>query len=169
SLPVTHPFTHGLYGYLQLAGCGLPGLRRDTAALAANAVSILESLIHHRTLHAQSRRTHSPTSSHLPICPGCVESIQWMKGRLESLDPSSCSKNSPRNPPDATHLAPTNRKPHQLILQACKLLRLRTNTVLLVLYYGYLAIPLMLFLLLLLLLLLGMNCISSSLPPVRGA
>ncbi|KAI3535395.1 hypothetical protein CSPX01_11506 [Colletotrichum filicis] len=91
-----------------------------------------------------------------------------MKGRLESLDPSSCSKNSPRNPPDATHLAPTNRKPHQLILRACKLLRLRTNTVLLVLYYGYLAIPLMLFLLLLLLLL-GMNCISSSLPPVRGA
>ncbi|KAK1518722.1 uncharacterized protein CCOS01_11542 [Colletotrichum costaricense] len=38
--------------YLQPAGCGLPGLRRDTAALAANAVSILESLIHHRTLHA---------------------------------------------------------------------------------------------------------------------
>ncbi|KAK1521380.1 hypothetical protein CPAR01_14903, partial [Colletotrichum paranaense] len=96
SLPVTHPFTHGLN--LEPAGCGLPGLRRDTAALAANAVSILESLIHHRTSHAQSRRTHPPTSSHLPICPGCVKSIQWMKGRLESLDPSSCSKKFPTEP-----------------------------------------------------------------------
>lgn len=106
---------------IQPAGCGLPGLRRDTAALAANAASILESLIDHRTSSAQSRRTHPPTSSHLPICLGRVESIQWMK---DHLDPSSCSKNSPRNPPDATHLAPTNRKPQQLILRACKLLRI---------------------------------------------
>ncbi|KAK1641428.1 hypothetical protein BDP81DRAFT_133361 [Colletotrichum phormii] len=139
--------------------CRLLGLKRDTAA---NAASILESWIDHRTSRAQSCRTHPPTSSHLPICPGCVESIQWMKGRL---DPSSCSKNSPRNPPDATHLAPTTRKLHHLILRACKLpyyytYLLRTNTVILVLCYGYLAIPL---------LLLGMNCFSSPLAPVRRA
>ncbi|KAK1481013.1 hypothetical protein CCUS01_16074 [Colletotrichum cuscutae] len=151
--------------YLQPAGCGLPGLRRDTAALAANAVSMLESLIHRRTSHAPANVESPANLSRLRRVYPVDEGPSRVSRPLQLL------KKFPTEP--AQRDAPGTHKQktppaHSASPQATT--TAYENTVLLVLYYGYLAIPLMLFLLLLLLLLLvGMNCISSSLPPVRGA
>ncbi|UQC89090.1 uncharacterized protein CLUP02_14618 [Colletotrichum lupini] len=92
-----------------------------------------------------------------------------MKGHLESLDPSSCSKKFPTEP--ARRDAPGTHKQKTPPADSASLQATTTA-------YEYGPIGTLVripchtadaLLLLLLLLLLGMKCISSSLPRVRGA